>query len=196
MCEFKKNNRRNTLLIQKANFVDVLYGCELFKLMIFYKYKICYALVVSGEFGMVVLRDFVAGEEESLFEVFYSSIHMICSQHYTAEQISAWAPIDLDRALWWRKISAIQPFVVLKENKIVGYSDVQKSGLIDHFFVHGEYQGQGIGNLLMFEALRRGASVGALHSEVSHTAQPFFQKYGFKPVKKQTVIIRGVALNN
>ncbi|WP_230552806.1 GNAT family N-acetyltransferase [Teredinibacter turnerae] len=70
-------------------------------------------------------------------------------------------------------------------------SDIQKNGLIDHFFVHGEYQGQGIGNLLVSEALRRGASVGALHSEVSHTAQPFFQKYGFKPVKKQTVIIRG-----
>ncbi len=41
-------------------------------------------------------------------------------------------------------MSGLSPFVAEIDNIIVGYIDLQSNGLIDHFFCHYEYQGQGV----------------------------------------------------
>lgn len=145
---------------------------------------------------MIELRDFENGEEEALWEVYYSSIHLVCSKDYTEEQINAWAPANLDPILWRDRIRGIKPFVALIDGKIVGYSDLQGDGLIDHFFVHGNYQRKGVGHRLMSEILKRGVTKEKLHSEVSHTAKPLYEKFGFELVREQTVEMRGVQLTN
>ncbi|MEJ2610008.1 MAG: GNAT family N-acetyltransferase [Candidatus Thiodiazotropha sp.] len=145
---------------------------------------------------MIKLRNFKIGDEDSLWEVFYTSVHMVCSNNYTEEQINAWAPKDLEPRVWISKIRSLKPFVAITNSKIIGYSDVQDDGLIDHFFVHGEFQNRGVGTSLMSEIFNRGARKKILYSEVSHTAKPFFQKHGFKVVKEQTVNIRDVQLSN
>ena len=144
----------------------------------------------------MILRNFELGDQEALWEVFYSAIHQVCRKDYTEEQINAWAPDNLEPGIWDSKIRSVKPIVVVLHNKIVGYSDLQESGLIDHFFVHGDYQRRGIGRILMSEILKRGSSKEMLYSEVSHTAKPFYESYGFHVVKKQTVNMRGVLINN
>jgi putative acetyltransferase len=46
-------------------------------------------------------------------------------------------------------MSSINPFIAATDGVIVGYSDLQSSGLIDHFFCHHNYQGCGVGKALM-----------------------------------------------
>lgn len=145
---------------------------------------------------MMIIRNFNIGDEDDLWEVFYSAIHQVCSNDYTEEKVNAWAPDDLESGVWTAKIRSIQPIVVVFNEKIVGYSDLQDSGLIDHFFVHGDYQGGGVGGMLMSEILDRGSSKKMLYSEVSHTARPFYEKYGFKFVREQQVKMRGVLITN
>jgi putative acetyltransferase len=65
------------------------------------------------------------GEEPSLFDVYSWAIHLVASRDYTPEQIQAWAPRDLDPALWEQKIRAIAPFVADLDGRIVGYADLQ-----------------------------------------------------------------------
>lgn len=144
------------------------------------------------------IRRFRPSEDRALFEIFHSAIHRVASRDYTPEQINAWAPVDLDQELWRHKISDIKPFVAEMNGRIVGYADVQLSGYIDHFFVSGYHQGQGVGRLLMSTIHNEATNLGLteLTSNVSRTAQPFFEKFGFYIVEQQTPEVRGVVVPN
>ena len=88
---------------------------------------------------------------------------------------------------------SIRPFVVEVERNIVGYSDLQSGGLIDHFFVHHEWQRRGIGRVLMSEIERRAFSgrIGQPETHASITARPFFETFDFVVVREQELEMRG-----
>jgi putative acetyltransferase len=146
----------------------------------------------------MLIRRFQSGEAPALFEVYYSAIHLAASRDYTPEQIKAWAPADLDKDLWAAKMVDIKPFVAEINGEIVGYADVQPSGYIDHFFVSGYHQKEGIGRLLMSAIHDEAASLGLteLTSDVSRTAQPFFQKFGFSIIEQRLPEVRGAVIPN
>jgi putative acetyltransferase len=150
--------------------------------------------------GLVPARIRPCGPDEAprLFEVFHSAIHRTARRDYTDAQVNAWAPADLDPAIWRGKIAAIAPFVVLVDERIVAYADLQPDGYIDHFFVHGEHARQGIGTLLMRHLLALAGQRGlaALTSDVSRTAQPFYRRFGFVVVAQREPVIRGVVVPN
>jgi len=145
---------------------------------------------------MITIRKFEIGDEGYIWNVFYSSIHQICSKDYSRDQVEAWAPKHLDSNIWRQKIQSICPFVAVLENTIVGYADIQPDGKIDHFYVHGNHQSKGIGKALMSNIFEKATKLDRLYSEVSHTAKPFFIKYGFNVIKQQQVQIRGMTLTN
>lgn len=145
---------------------------------------------------MVTIREFKIGDEDGAWKVFYSSIHQVCCKDYSTEQIQAWAPANIDSDIWASKMRSIKPFIAMVDEKIIGYADLQNDGKIDHFFVHGDHQAQGVGKSLMSKIFEESASNKRLYSEVRHTAKPFFEKNGFKVTKEQEVNIRGVTLTN
>ncbi|MEM9101726.1 MAG: GNAT family N-acetyltransferase [Pseudomonadota bacterium] len=131
-----------------------------------------------------------------LREVYFTAIRMICVRDYTQEQVAAWAPENFDPKIYQEKMDRLKPFVAKIDSKVVGYADLQPDGLIDHFFVHGEYQAQGIAKSLMQTILKAGKNLPKLYSHVSFTAKPFYQKMGFIVERVQDVEIRGVVLQN
>jgi putative acetyltransferase len=144
------------------------------------------------------IRRFQPGEELALFEVFYSAIHLIARNDYSEKQLNAWAPLDLDHEIWVKRINGINPFVAEIDDKPVGYADVQRNGYIDHFFVSGNHPRKGVGKALM-EAIHSESnrlSITELTSNVSLTAQPFFERFGFVVVEQRQSVIRGVELRN
>ncbi len=144
------------------------------------------------------IRRFNPGEEPALFAVYHSAIHLIASRDYTEAQVNAWAPTDLDSELWANRMRGINPFVAEIDGKVVGYADVQENGYIDHFFVSGRHPRQGIGKALMetiqLEATR--LRLIELTSDVSRTAQPFFERFGFNVVEQRTPVIRDIEVPN
>jgi putative acetyltransferase len=148
--------------------------------------------------GAVLISRFRTGEEHALFDVFYSAIHLIASRDYTAEQINAWAPPDLDQSLWAKRIRGINPLVAELDGSLVGYADVQASGYIDHFFVSGHHPSQGIGRRLMTTLHKEATSLELteLTADVSRTAQPFFARFGVSVIEQRTPELRGVVVPN
>jgi putative acetyltransferase len=144
------------------------------------------------------IRPFHAGDEPALHAVFLSAVHEVACADYTARQLQAWAPKDLDQAFWMRRIRDIQPFVVEDRGDIAGYADVQPNGYIDHFFVAAPYARKGVGSLLMkhIHATAHAGSIGVLTADVSLTAQPFFARFGFEVVEHQSTVIRGLVVPN
>jgi putative acetyltransferase len=144
------------------------------------------------------IRRFQPGEELALFEVYYSAIHLIARDDYSEEQLNAWAPSDLDRQLWVNRIRGINPFVAEIDGEPVGYADVQQNGYIDHFFVSGNHSRKGVGKALMnvIHSEAKLLPINELTSNVSLTAQPFFERFGFVVVEQRKPVIRGVELRN
>lgn len=146
----------------------------------------------------LTIRCFQPGDESTLHELFFNTIHQVNCRDYSSLQIQAWAPQVYDKNQWYQRMCAIQPFIACLDEQIVGYADIQPDGYIDHFFCHCQYQGRGIGKTLMNTLMAKGADIGVerFYAHVSITAKPFFTRCGFELVKPQQVTIRGQVLNN
>ncbi|NDJ79967.1 GNAT family N-acetyltransferase [Vibrio campbellii] len=147
---------------------------------------------------MITIRDFQEEDAQTLWALFFNTVRNVNRRDYTEQQVKAWAQEGFDSQLWLKKMISIQPFVAELDGVIVGYSDVQPSGLVDHFFCHHEYQGQGVGRALMTHVLKQAAAKGLdrIYSEVSITARPFYEHMGFTVVNEQQIEVRGATLTN
>ena len=126
------------------------------------------------------------------------TVHRVNARDYSPEQIAVWAPAAPDMALWSQRIQAMNATVCVSGETIIGYAGLLESGYVDHFYVHHQWQGRGIGTEL-FKALlaeAREKGVQELSSDVSITAKPFFQSLGFHVVQQQEVVRNRVALTN
>jgi putative acetyltransferase len=147
---------------------------------------------------MINIRKYNESDARDLWAIFYHTIRNVNSRDYSLAHVEAWAPDDFSPEAWQRKMNAISPFVAEIDGEIVGYTDLQENGLIDHFFCHHKHQGQGVGRHMMEHLLKVGELQGItrFYSEVSITARPFYEKFGFNVAKEQMVEIRGQKLRN
>ncbi|EGQ9819154.1 GNAT family N-acetyltransferase [Vibrio parahaemolyticus] len=147
---------------------------------------------------MIKIRKYEESDACDLWELFYHTVRNVNIRDYSQAQVEAWAPDEFDPEIWLQKMAPLSPFVAELDGEIVGYTDLQENGLIDHFFCHHEHQGKGVGRCLMEHVFSVGKSreISRIHSEVSITARPFYEKFGFKVAKEQVVEIRGQKLQN
>lgn len=144
------------------------------------------------------VRQATPQEYPQLWQLFHDTVHQVNRQDYTSQQLAAWAPDEIDMASWVTRMEGIQPFVVDEDGQILGFSDIQRDGLVDMFFVDHRWQRKGIGSRLFAEIHDRAKQMKLqeLHSHVSITARPFFAAHGFDVINPQEVIINGIALKN
>lgn len=149
-----------------------------------------------GETNLITIRDYSESDANVLWELFFYTIRNINVQDYTQAQVEAWASDKFDSDYWSKRMNSLSPFVAEIEGVIVGYTDLQSDGLIDHFFCHHEYQGKGVGGVLMRHVLELGQLRGVkrFYSKVSITARPFYEHYGFSAVREQIANMNGQKL--
>ena len=128
-------------------------------------------------------------------ELFYQTVHSVNAQDYTREQLDAWATGEVDSQAWDKSFRAHRTIVATESGKIVGFGDMDETGYLDRLYVHKDYQGQGIASAICDE-LERFAAGKTFTTHASITARPFFLHRGYRVVRKQEVIRRGVALMN
>ena len=145
---------------------------------------------------MIVIRNYIESDAELLWNLFFFTIRTINRRDYTQAQVEAWASDSYDTEYWPKRMDGLSPFVAEIEGVIVGYTDLQNDGLIDHFFCHHEYQGRGVGRALMNHVLEVGRSRGVqrYYSEVSITARPFYEHLGVRFVKTKIAEMNGQEL--
>lgn len=149
---------------------------------------------VSTEANEVKLRRFQTADAAILRELLTETVRQVNKRDYTPAQIAAWAPDDYDRQAWLERLQRNQPFIAEIDGTIVGFADVQTDGYIDHFFCSASAQGQGVGRALMNKLLAH--NYPRFYANVSITARPFFERFGFCVVREQQVVVRGIELTN
>ncbi|MCV2402257.1 GNAT family N-acetyltransferase [Marinomonas sp. C2222] len=147
---------------------------------------------------MIKIREYKESDASELWSIFYNTVRCVNIRDYTQEQVEAWAPDTFPFDIWQQKMHEAQPFIAEIGNDIVGYADLQENGLIDYFYCHSEHQGKGVGRRLMERILHFAESKGMayFYSNVSITARPFYEKFGFKVTQEQRVQVRGQQLIN
>jgi len=144
------------------------------------------------------IRQFRATDTPQLIRLFKDTVHMTCRNDYSSEQLSVWAPDQIDAARWTLRYEHSFTIVAEEDGIVVGFSNLEANGNIDMLYVHANRQGSGIGKLLLkkLEQVARSQGLYQLTSDVSITARPFFLKMGFKIDKEYMKEVRGVAFRN
>lgn len=152
---------------------------------------------------LLSIRGFQPGDAPALRALFHAAVHERAAVDYTQAQRDAWAPASHDVQAWSARLQANCPFIAqMRTNDgavhAAGFSDLQATGYIDHFFVAPAFAGQGVARALMdhihAQAAQRG--IPRLWADVSLTAEPFFARNGFVVEARQQVERAGVVLSN
>ena len=146
-------------------------------------------------------QTFTNDDLESLYSIYYESVHGIASdsEFYSKKQCDAWAPADFDQYYWNMRLKNLTTFFALSGDIKVGFIAYRNDGYIDFLYVLPEFKGKGIAQELYDKAefdLLSKVSVQKLSTDASYFAKPFFERNGFRAIKKNEIPIRGEVLIN
>jgi putative acetyltransferase len=127
-------------------------------------------------------------------ELFYNTVHTINAKDYTKEQLDVWATGHVDLEKWNQSFQEHFSLVAIENKIIIGFGDIDKTGYLDRLFVHKDYQKKGVAAAIC-DKLEQ-AVKGKIITHASITARPFFEKRGYKIIKKQQLKKQGVVLTN
>lgn len=142
----------------------------------------------------MIIRQYQSSDCKELTELFYHTVHLVNAKDYTKEQVDAWASGDMDLKAWDDSLRQHDSVVAVEGETIIGFGDMDKTGYLDRLYVHADYQGRGVATAIC-DRLEQ-AVEGNIVSHVSVTAKPFFEARGYRVIKKQQVMRRGIYLTN
>lgn len=131
-------------------------------------------------------------------ELYIETIKAVCINDYNPDQIEAWISgvHNIDR--WTQVINNQFVLLVIIQNKIAGFGTLKDGNYIDFFYIHKDFQKQGIANKLLQE-LELEAKIQhskIITSDISITARPFFEKKGFILKTEQKNIRENIEIIN
>lgn len=141
------------------------------------------------------IREYKSSDCNEIADLFYNTVHYINSKDYTEDQLNVWATgnIDIDE---WNKSFLNNYTLIAEENGIIiGFGDIDDEGYLDRLYVHKDYQNIGVATALC-DRLEKKYEVERITTHASITAKSFFEKRGYRVVKKQFVERNGVRLIN
>lgn len=120
--------------------------------------------------------------------LFTNTIHKTCNKNYTKEQLNAWAKPNIDYEAWEKRLNKTKPYLAVIDDTLVGFAEFYDD-YIDCFYVHHEYQGQGVGKALINHILDIASKNGIkkLRVDASITAKAFFESFGFVETCKNEI---------
>lgn len=135
---------------------------------------------------------------DEIQELFVQTIQSVCKNDYNPDQINAWVSGVKITERWIDVIEKQFILLAIIEEQIVGYGTLKDNNYIDFFFIHKDFQRQGIAqkifNKLELEAKSHHTKI--ITSDVSITAKGFFEKNGFFVKTEQKNIVKGVEIIN
>ena len=140
------------------------------------------------------LRRYESSDCKEVAELFYNTVHIINAKDYTKEQLDVWATQEVDLEKWNQSLQGHYSVVAVDNEIIVGFGDIDKDGYLDRLYVHADYQRKGIATAICKQLEQ--AVEGKITTHASITAKRFFEKLGYKVVRKQEVERRGIFLTN
>jgi putative acetyltransferase len=130
--------------------------------------------------------------------LFVNTVKNVCSKDHDPEQIRVWSRSVNNTQRWMDLLQNQFVLLCVKDKKIIGFASLENNNYLDFLYVHESFQRQGIGKMLLHfilaEAIKKGAH--EIASDVSKTAEIFFESMGFEFVKENHFEMDGVNITN
>ncbi len=136
---------------------------------------------------IVDIRQATADDAGRIHEIHTQSVRTLCKGHYSSEQIAGWLKNRSPQG-YLPGIGRGEMFVATDGISVLGFGQAIP-GEIHAIFVAPEYAKQGVGILLLEQALTaaRAGSQGDVYLEATLNAQGFYKKAGFVELERSTV---------
>src|SRR5882672_6017268 len=131
----------------------------------------------------LALRPFLPVDAPLLADIFRSSIEELTSDDYSQAQQDAWASAADDEAAFSEKLSKGLTLVGTLDGSPVGFISLQGPDQIDMLYD-------------AVEKLAASRGTSRLTADVSDVARDFFERHGFVPQQRNTVLRGGEWLAN
>lgn len=143
----------------------------------------------------MVIRKYIESDVNNLANLFYDTVHHVNAEDYSLEQLNVWATGKVDLDKWNQSFLEHYTVVAIDDDRIVGFGDIDQTGYLDRLYVHKDYLKRGIATAICNE-LEEVVDTVQITTHASITAKPFFEKRGYKMIKKQYVERSGIVLIN
>ncbi|WP_337968451.1 GNAT family N-acetyltransferase [uncultured Flavobacterium sp.] len=135
---------------------------------------------------------------QEMQQLYIETIQTVCKNDYNPVQIEAWISGVKNINRWTEVIETQFVLLAIMQNQIVGFGTLKNGNYIDFFYIHKDFQRQGIADKILaeleLEAQKQHSKI--ITSDISITAKPFFEKKGFVVKAEQKNIRLGVELIN
>ncbi len=146
-----------------------------------------------------IIRAAQHSEIIELRDLYKNTVLQVNRHDYSQEEVEDWASCGDDLSRIGKMIETHYFIVAVnRQSQIVGFSSITPQGYLHSMFVHKDFQGRGIATILLEEIERYAIAAGIkrITSEVSLTARPFFEKYGYVVEKEQKRQANKLSLTN
>lgn len=135
---------------------------------------------------------------EEMQELYIETIQSVCKNDYNPSQIKAWISGVKNKERWIEVIDKQFVLLAVSNNKIAGFGTLKDGNYIDFFYIHKDFQRQGIADKLLtaLELEAQNQNSKTITSDVSITAKPFFEKNRYIVKAEQKNIRLNVELIN
>ena len=142
------------------------------------------------------IREYKSKDCKEITELFYHTVHTVNAADYTKEQLDVWATGVVDLEKWDQSLREHDSVVAVEDGKIIGFGDMDETGYLDRLYVHTDYQRKGVAAAICDRLEQQIEKGGVIVTHASITARPFFEKRGYRMVKKQQVERQSIFLTN
>lgn len=141
------------------------------------------------------IRPYRSADCAELCRLFYETVHAVCGGDYSPRELDAWAPGPPREENWDPGLLAHRTLVAEENGEILGFGDMDETGYLDRLYVHKDHQREGVATALC-NGLEQSCKARPFVTHASITARGFFEKRGYRVLRRQQVLRRGVALTN
>ncbi|WP_129748496.1 GNAT family N-acetyltransferase [Flavobacterium anhuiense] len=146
----------------------------------------------------MIFKQATISDLNEMQQLYIETIQIVCKNDYDSTQIKAWISGVKNTERWIEVIEKQFVLLAIIENKIVGFGTLKDGNYIDFFYIHKDFQRQGIADKILkeleMEAKKHNSTI--ITSDISITAKPFFEKKGFVVNAEQKNIRLGIELIN
>lgn len=151
--------------------------------------------------GKMNIRRYEEKDLNQIIDLFYNTVHFVNRKDYSEEQVNAWAALDEKGSKfnkWGDSFNQNITFVALDDQQIIGFCDLTSTGLLDHLYIHHNYQRLRVASSLLdeIELAAFQMKLKKIYTEASITAKPFFEHNDFQTITKQIVNKNGITMSN
>lgn len=141
------------------------------------------------------IRGMRVSEFNTVARLIYDSVHTLCVNEYTKEELDAWVPPNMSMPSFRSSLGRCYAIVALDERKeIVGFMSTERDGYVNRLYTRPDCAGRGVATELLenTEKWARKRSISALSLESSKSAESFYEKKGFKKIGVITSVKNGI----